>query len=85
MTVTPIFGQPLCYHVGSRSNPNQAHFVNLADFNGNGSCGCSDWSCRCVANMKRPHDLLTDATLCAHLRAAHLFNLSVQIECILAK
>lgn len=85
MTVTPVYGQVLCYHVGSRSRPGETHFVNLTDFNGNGSCTCGDWSCRCVANMKKPHALLTDATLCDHLRASHLYNLNIQLECLLSQ
>ena len=35
--------------------------------------------------MKKPHRLLSDATLCEHLRAAHLYNLAVQNELILAQ
>lgn len=82
--VYPVQGRPLCYHVDSRGAGAQ-YFVNLTDFNGNGSCTCGDWSCRCVSNMKKPHDLLTDATLCYHLRKAHMFNLGVQLECALAQ
>lgn len=82
--VYPVQGRPLCYHVDSRRGDEQ-HFVNLTDLNGNGSCTCPDWSCRCVANMKKPHDLLSNETLCFHLRRAHLFNLGVQLECVLAQ
>lgn len=83
-TVHPIQGRPLCYLVDSRSTGGQ-HLVNLDDCGGNGSCTCGDWSCRCVANMKKPHDLLTDATLCHHLRAAHLYNVNVMRELALAQ
>ncbi len=83
MTVTPVPFRPLCYHV--ESNSGQTYLCDLTQFNGNGSCTCSDWGCRCVANMKMPHSLLTDATLCKHLRGAHLYNLSVQLECILSQ
>jgi len=74
----------MCYHVLSRSNGG-AHLVDLTDFDGNGSCACNDFCCRCVSNMKGPHKLLTDATLCQHLRDAHLYNLGVQRELILAQ
>jgi hypothetical protein len=82
--VYPIQGRPLCYYVDSRSGGEQ-HFVNLTDHNGNGSCVCGDWSCRCVANMKKPHSLLSNETMCEHIRAAHLYNLAVQNECILSQ
>jgi uncharacterized membrane protein len=77
--VTPVQGRPLCYLVKSRKG-NGEHFVDLTDFQGNGSCTCPDWACRVVANMKRPHELLSNETLCWHLRRAHLENLSVQIS-----
>lgn len=76
--ITPVHGRPLCYYVDSRKGGEQ-HFVNLTDFDGNGSCTCGDFQCRVVANMKKPHELLTDATLCHHLRKSHLFNLSFQV------
>jgi len=82
--VTPVFGRPLCYHVQSRSKPGECHFVDITNFDGSGSCTCGDWSCRCVANMKKPFKPLSDAVLCEHLRDAHLYNLSVQIECSLS-
>ena len=82
--VHPVHGRPMCYHVESRTMSVQ-YFCDLTDFQGNGSCGCQDWSCRCVANMKAPHELLTDATLCWHLRQAHLYNLAVQLEVVLAR
>lgn len=81
---TPVYGRPLCYYVPSRQGATD-HFVNLTDHQGNGSCTCGDFSCRVVANMKQPHELMTDATLCHHLREAHLFNLSVQLELIAAQ
>jgi hypothetical protein len=81
--VYPVNGRPLCYLVNSRTGDAQ-YFCDLTHFQGNGSCTCSDWGCRVVANMKKPHELLTDATLCYHLRRAHLFNLGVQNECILS-
>lgn len=77
--VHPVRGRPLCYLVDSRSGDCQ-HFVDLTDFQGNGSCTCNDWSCRVVSNMKKPHDLLSNETLCFHLRRAHLANLAVQIS-----
>ncbi len=83
--VTPVYGRPGCYYVDSRTPGTHPHFVNIFDFDGNGSCTCGDWSCRCVANMKGAHELLTDATLCHHLRKAHLYNLGVQRECVLAQ
>jgi len=82
-TVTPVHGRPLAYLVSSRKTPGKQYLCDLTDHDGNGSCVCQDWSCRCVANLKRPHDLLTDATLCHHLRLAHLHNLSVQLDLIL--
>lgn len=84
MGVYPIKGRPLCYYVDSRSGGEQK-LCDLTDFNGNGSCTCGDFSCRVVANMKKPHELLTDATLCAHLRAAHRFNLSFQVALAIAR
>jgi hypothetical protein len=81
--VYPVAGRPLCYLVDSRKGGGQ-HFVNLRDCEMNGSCTCGDWSCRCVSNMKGPHELLTDATMCFHIRKAHRYNLGVQEECILA-
>ncbi len=84
--VYPVMGRPLCYLVNSRNTRGKTeeglpiqHFVDLTDFGGNGSCTCGDFQCRVVANMKKPHELLTDGTLCHHLRSAHLFNLSFQI------
>ena len=85
MTVSPINGRPLCYLVSSRTKQDTQYLCDLNDFDGNGSCVCGDFSCRVVANMKRPHSLLTDATLCDHLRASHLYNLGVQRELVLAQ
>lgn len=84
MTVTPVHGRPLCYHVSSSQKGEPDKLCDLTQFQGNGFCSCNDWGCRVVSNMKKPHALLTDATLCKHLRAAHLFNLSVQVELALA-
>lgn len=82
--VTAIQGRPLCFLVGSRKGEGQ-HLVDLTDFNGNGSCTCGDFSCRVVANMKGPHEYFTDATMCFHIRAAHLEFISGVLEEILAK
>lgn len=76
--VHPVKGRPLCYYVDSRKGGEQ-HFVDLTEHQGNGVCTCGDFSCRVVANMKKPHDLLSNETLCYHLRKAHLFNLSFQV------
>lgn len=78
--VTPIQGRPLVYRVASRSNPKVEYMCDLTMYDGNGWCACNDWACRCVANMKKPHELLSNETLCWHLRRAHLFNLSVRLE-----
>ncbi len=85
INVIPVRGRPLCYLVGSRKTPDKEYLVDLTDFGGNGSCVCQDFSCRVVANMKRPHQWLTDATLCDHLRGAHLYNLGVQRELVLSQ
>jgi len=82
--VYPIAGRPLCYYVDSRSGGGQ-HFCDLTQHQGNGHCTCGDWSCRVVSNMKKPHALLTNETLCEHLRRAHIYNLGVQIECALTQ
>ena len=82
--VHPVHGRLLCYYVDSRSGGGQ-HFVNLDDKDGNGSCTCGDWSCRCVANFKGEHELLTDAVTCHHIRRAHLFNVNVMREISLAQ
>lgn len=82
--IIPVNGRPLVYLVESRKGGG-THLCDLTDFNGNGSCTCGDWSCRCVSNMKGPHELMTDATLCWHLRRAHLANLQVQVELALAQ
>lgn len=82
--VHPVQGRPMCYQVDSRSG-GESYFVNLRDCDMNGSCTCQDWSCRCVANMKLPHEPLTDATWCWHLRQAQLYNLRVQDEVVLAQ
>jgi len=70
--VTPVQGRPLVYHCQSRKDPAVFYLVDLTEHEGNGSCLCSDWQCRCVANMKGAHQLFTDATLCYHLRLTHL-------------
>ncbi len=85
MTVTPIHGRPLCYLVSSRTKKDTQYLCDLNDFAGNGSCTCGDFGCRVIANMKRPHQWLTDATLCDHLRGAHLYNLGVQRELVLSQ
>ena len=81
--VYPVLGRPLCYLVDGSGVAQ--YFVDLTEHGGNGHCVCGDFSCRCVANMKKPHELLTDATMCKHLRRAHLYNLSIQRELITAQ
>jgi len=90
--VYPVQGRPLCYLVDSRNRGGRTeeglsiqHLCDLTDFNGNGSCTCGDFQCRVVANMKKPHELLSNETLCWHLRRAHLANLAVQVELSLAQ
>jgi len=83
--VYPVEGRPLVYRVASRTHPKVEYMCDLTALNGNGWCACNDWACRCVANMKKPHELLSNETLCYHLRRAHLYNLQVQLECILAQ
>lgn len=84
ISVTPIHGRPLCYLVGSRKGEAQ-YLCDLTQFNGNGHCTCNDFCCRVVANMKKPHELLTDDTLCFHLRRAHLHLMQGVLEEILAQ
>lgn len=82
--VTPVHNRTLCYLVKSRKGDAE-YFCDLTQFKGNGLCTCGDFSCRVVANMKKPHELLSNETLCWHLRQAHLYNLAVQNECILSQ
>lgn len=84
MNVYPVMGRPLVYLVDSRKGDGQ-YLCDLNELNGNGFCACPDFGCRVVANLKRPHKLLSDATLCEHLRASHLYNLCVQREIVLAQ
>jgi hypothetical protein len=83
--VTPVPFRPLVYHVASRKAGVAPHLVDLTDFNGNGSCTCGDWSCRCVANMKGAHELFTDATMCHHIRTAHMHFIGCVLDEILEK
>ena len=82
--VEPVYGRPLVYHVASRQRGVHPHLCDLNDFDGQGSCTCSDFCCRCVSNMKRPHEYFTDATMCHHLRKAHAHFMRGVLEEILA-
>lgn len=82
--VTPVYGRPLCYRVKSRKTDDE-YFCDLTAHNGNGFCTCDDYACRVVANMKRPHELLSNETLCWHLRQCHLHFMSGVLEEILSQ
>jgi hypothetical protein len=83
--ITPVLGRPLSYLVPSRKKLGESYLVDLTDYHGNGSCTCNDFSCRCVANMKKPHQLFTDATMCHHMRLAHVEFMGGVLDEILAK
>jgi len=82
--VYPIANRPLCYIVDSRRGGEQ-YFCDLTQLQGNGQCTCPDWGCRVVSNLKKPHELLTDATLCFHLRKVHMHLMQGILEEILAQ
>jgi hypothetical protein len=41
-SIRPIQGECMRYFVGSASNPDQQHLVDLLE----NECGCPDWTCR---------------------------------------
>ena len=44
--IEPITGEPLRFHVQSRTVENLKHLVDLEEYNFNGFCGCQDFDFR---------------------------------------
>ena len=64
-------GDRYCYRVESISRPGQTHLVDLTGNKGAGKCTCLDHACRRQPAIDRGEPILTQATLCRHLRAAY--------------
>lgn len=61
-TVRPILGEVMRYMVGSSSNPDAEHLVDLLE----NQCGCPDYVCR-----RREYEQRTKEEYeCRHIRAA---------------
>lgn len=67
MTVDQIAGEPLRFHVTSPGST--PYLVDLAELDGNGFCGCTDFQCR-----RKPifdiEQMAGPASRCKHIRAA---------------
>lgn len=62
----PIPGEPLRYFVTSRSG-HMDHLVDLSEWNGNGKCGCKDFTYRMEPLLRRDSKVRVE---CWHIRQA---------------
>jgi len=66
--VTPIAGEPLRFHVNSRTVVDLRYLVDLEEYGFNGFCGCADFDFR-----KRPLAQSGSKARCWHIRQAREF------------
>lgn len=66
--VTPIAGEPLRFHVNSRTVVDLRYLVDLEEYGFNGFCGCADFDFR-----KRPLAQGGSKARCWHIRQAREF------------
>ena len=51
--VHPIAGEPMRFHVQSKSRRDVRHLVDLAEDNGDGQCGCEQFQMRIAPKRKQ--------------------------------
>ena len=77
-SVRSIPGEPLRFHVRSKSNPSETHMVDLGEFNGQGRCDCIRWETTCWPCI-RDTGVLPPAKRCRHIKAARELALNLTI------
>jgi hypothetical protein len=79
--VLPIVGEPLRFHVVSRSQAGLRHLVDLEEFGGNGQCSCEDFQFRHQPLLERGA-FAADHLRCWHIMEARWFLLNKLAEAI---
>ncbi len=70
-SVTPIEHEMLRYHVASDDSTKPPYLVDLGCYNGNGGCGCPNFTCRIEPKLVAGERDFVDWTLeCKHLKRA---------------
>ena len=89
-TLAVEFDAPLRYNVPSNSKPNEPpYLVDISDYDGNGSCCCQHFLCRCEPLLRRhvtPKEavekklikLKVNRHVCDALRCEHLITARAQ-------
>ncbi len=80
-TVTPIVGEPLRFHVRSRTEPGLKYLVDLESYNRNGECGCQHFEFRLRPVLaEHRHPTPSDRTRCWHILKARGWLLDRMLE-----
>jgi hypothetical protein len=68
--IEPIEGEPLRFRCESHTEGQSDYIVDLADWGGNGSCVCADFSIRKLKKLKEGYPFHSNWTECKHIKAA---------------
>lgn len=82
MTVEPVHGEMLRFHVTSQRARVDPYLVDLLELNGNGKCGCPDFS---VRREKALREETGEQTRCKHILACMQWVAETVIAAELAK